>query len=1165
MKKLLFAMALMPFLALADQTKVGDVTWSYDVANGKATVTGADPATGMLEIPLVLNGFAVTSVGDRAFRWCGGLTSVTIPSSVTNIGDGAFNGCSGLKSVTIPSSVTSIGDGAFYDCGGLMSVKISDITAWCGIVFASSSANPLSYAHALILDGKRVTDLQIPSSMTSVGDYTFYGCSVKSVTIPSSVTSIGAYAFGGCSGLTSVTIPFGVRQIGRGAFSGCGGLKDVAIPPGVTSIRSDAFSGCGGLVSVTIPAFVSAAPLSTLFPDSYGQIKSVIICDDTTSIARRAFYGCGGLTSVTIPSSVMSIGEEAFCGCSGLTTVTIPSSVSSIGDYAFYSCLSLRVIHVSNNGDVDVIKQMLYKSGFDVASVIFDYVEEPVCAQYKVTFDAQGGVAEWMDENVYSHEDIYSLAVIGKLPTASRPGFWFVGWFTAADGGTRILSETMVMGDVTVYAHWISKKESPLQGLVSWYKFDGDLNCADKIGGPSLSGTVGAWVEDRNGEPQGAVRFDGASELEATSDGAIVEDDMSLSVWVKPSGDVRTEKSEGTSGGDTSWMKNQTLLFPAHGGDPSTGRAGVGLVVGRNGVMVAEHAGGYAPATLVWYGDVGEEWTLVTVTIEENGAPNLYINGEFVKSGLKSSKRKFVGFKKSESLTVIGGGPYGHYSGAVDDLRIYNRALSDEEVAILYASGVDEPGVTTYTVTFNANGGMCSTLSKQYADGSAVGALPTVERDGHEFLGWFTAMVGGTQVTAETVVTKDVTFYAHWRRIGSTADEEIISGKKITIETGLKGYKASGLPKGLTYDAKTGKITGTATKVTALEGVVVKFTKSGAETEELMLAVRAEEVSAGCEILATGSFPAGVVGAAGGIPLQIETETGVKSVSVTKLPSGMKYDSKNRLITGTPTTAGNYTVVLTVTTKTGAKKTVKIPVTVEAMPVMASGTFSGFVSVGEDDYFGTFTLTATSAGKLTAKAVTAKGTYSFSKTGWDSVAEGVYSATLKTKKGDVLTLTLDSTLGWDKNQLWGDLTTAEIAATKKTAAVPSYSYGVSAQRRAFGKIWYFTAAGDVDNGWTLAYTENAKAAALTVTLKADGSTAIAGTLPGLLDAKKKAVKLSASGYANVGGITEGVIMADFAPIVTVNKVKTALAIKTNLWFDRCDEHPEGVGEVKFVK
>jgi hypothetical protein len=48
-----------------------------------------------------------------------------IPSSVTGIGNGAFAYCSGLTSITIPSSVTGIGPAAFYECSGLTSVTFA--------------------------------------------------------------------------------------------------------------------------------------------------------------------------------------------------------------------------------------------------------------------------------------------------------------------------------------------------------------------------------------------------------------------------------------------------------------------------------------------------------------------------------------------------------------------------------------------------------------------------------------------------------------------------------------------------------------------------------------------------------------------------------------------------------------------------------------------------------------------------------------------------------------------------------------------------------------------------------------------------------------------------------------------------------------------------------
>lgn len=233
---------------------------------------------------------SVTDIGEGAFCGCAGLTAMTVGSNVSVIGAEAFKDCTGLTAVTIPGATTRILNDAFMGCTNLTRVNISDPAAWCNITFNNSRSNPLYCAHELYLNGSKVTDLVIPSTLSGVKANTFYNCtSLNRVTVPNSVTSVASSAFRGCTGLSQV---------------------DWDVP------------ACSDY------AVKSFAPF-----DGLTNIKTFLLGNSVTKIPAFLCYGLSGLTTLSIPTTVTAIGGGAFGDCSGLVRInnlaTTPQPIAS--------------------------------------------------------------------------------------------------------------------------------------------------------------------------------------------------------------------------------------------------------------------------------------------------------------------------------------------------------------------------------------------------------------------------------------------------------------------------------------------------------------------------------------------------------------------------------------------------------------------------------------------------------------------------------------------------------------------------------------------------------------------------------------------------------------------------------------------------------------------
>ena len=318
----------------------GNITLPSSIDNHYITEIGANFLQGNADdVTTIAIPSTVTCICDEAFTDLTALEAITFPygNSVSIIGDEAFSGCENLSKfgntaeyLIIPNTVTSIGDFAFYG------TKFSYISIGTGLL--SIGVGALSNIDCLLGISVDSNNDQYISSSYVLYDYNGYliqypsAKSQTSYSVPSQiggnyVVGIADGAFIGADILTTINLCSTIQYIGNNAFERCSNLTSITLPSSLTVIGIEAFKNCEDLNAVSL---------------NYGLLE----------IGVSAFEGCESLEEIEIPSSVTNIGSEAFRGCSSLEVVTInkcQAPLTTLGIRAFSDCASSIVIEVPDN------------------------------------------------------------------------------------------------------------------------------------------------------------------------------------------------------------------------------------------------------------------------------------------------------------------------------------------------------------------------------------------------------------------------------------------------------------------------------------------------------------------------------------------------------------------------------------------------------------------------------------------------------------------------------------------------------------------------------------------------------------------------------------------------------------------------------------------------
>ena len=331
----------------------------------------------------------------------------------------------------------------------------------------------------------------------------------------------------------------------------------------------------------------------------------------------------------------------------------------------------------------------------------------------------------------------------GVMPTPTRTGYSFDGWYTAASGGTKVTTSTTISTNSahTLYAHWTGNSY-----LVTFNANGGSVSTASKsVTYGSTYGTLPTPTRTGHTFNGWYTAASGGTKVTSSTTTSSSSDHTLYAHWTANSYTVTFD----ANGGSVSLASKVVTYGSAYGTLPTPTRTGHTF----SGWYTASSGGTKVTSSTTVSSSsdhsIYAHWTANSYTVTFNA------NGGSVSTASKSVTYGST-YGTLPTPTRTGHTFSGWYTASSGGTKVTSSTtVSSSSDHTLYARWA----ASSYTVTFDANGGTVATASKSVTYGVSYGELPVPTQTDYTFVGWFTE--GGVQVNEETVVNYNVSHVLH--------------------------------------------------------------------------------------------------------------------------------------------------------------------------------------------------------------------------------------------------------------------------------------------------------------------------------------------------------------------------------------------------------------------